>query len=190
MPFSSLENFANPYEKEELLQKELEKIEVVSMKLKERYKGYKDLVEFVDYLRSSEEIFLMSKAKRWNAEQLKEELIKNELHLTSVNTGVDESVFQDIHNDFKSVALNVGKLYQVADELLKKYSDDQYREFILYLRDISLIFVKFQEEKIDIDNARDRLFRVRMKVLSADGNPELGALEKIYEEFRQGLGIK
>lgn len=185
---SSFENFSEVYNKEKTLQLELEKIEITSIKLKEEYKDYEELVGFIDFLRASESIFMMSKAQRWNGEKLREELIKNELHVASMNAGVNEEVFRSIHDDFKTLSGNIGKIYDTAEELLKKYADNQAcKEFILYLRDISIVFIEAKKEAIGIDEAKDRLFMMHMKSLSSEGKTEIRVFEKIYAEFKKGL---
>ncbi len=185
---SSLEIFSSVYNKEKTLQLELEKIEITSIKLKEKYKDYEELVDFIDFLRASESIFMMSKAQSWNGEKLKEELIKNELHVASMNAGVNEEVFNSIYNDFKTLSGNIGKIYDTVEELLKKYADNQAcREFILYLRDISVVFIEAEKEVMGIDEAKDRLFMMRMKSLSSEGKTEIKVFENIYVEFKKRL---
>ncbi len=186
-----IENFPDRYDKAISLQRELEKIEIVSTKLKEKYKNFSELVVFIDYLRAAEEVFLEAKLKNWNDEQIKSELIKNEIYLMSLDTGVDEKVFRELHDDFQSLYVGVGQVYAVAEKLLEKYKDcSECQNFIHYLCDISLIFAEFRKEGLGLDETKDRLFKARMKVLSVDGQPELSLLEKIYKEFREELGIK
>ncbi len=110
------ENFPDIYEKK-TLSKEIEKVEIVSMKLKKEYKNYQELMDFVDYLRASEELFITSKSEKWTGEKLKEELIKNELHIASFHTGIDEKVFDAIYGDFKSLSAGIGKIYAVTHKL-------------------------------------------------------------------------
>jgi hypothetical protein len=185
---SSFEKIKITSDKEKMLQLDLEKVEITSIKLKEKYKDYQELVGFVDYIRASESIFLLSKAQNWNAEKLKEGLMKNELHIASMNAGVNEGVFTEIYNDFKTLSGNIGKIYDSAESLLKKYAKDEVcREFILYIRDISIVFVEVRNKEIDFDEAKDRLFNIKMKSLSIDGKHNLGMLEKIYDEFKKGL---
>lgn len=185
---SPFENFSSVCSKEKTLQFEMEKIEITSIKLKEEYKDYEELVGFIDYLRASESIFVISKAQNWNGEKLKEELIKNELHVASMNAGVNEEVFNSIYSDFKTLSGNIGKIYDIVEELLKKYADNQAcKEFILYLRDISIIFVETEKEGVGIDEAKDRLFMMRMKSLSSEVKMEIRVFENIYAEFKKRL---
>lgn len=185
---SSFENFTEAYTKEKILQLELEKVEIVSLKLHNEYKDYQELVAFIDYLRSSESIFLMSRAGSWTGEKLKEELIKNELHMASLNAGINEKVFNMIYNDYKVLTKNVGAVYHVAEELLEKFKDHpECKEFIHYLRDITIVFIEVEKEGISFDEAKDRLFKTRMRAISADGKQEIRVLENIYEEFKKGL---
>lgn len=188
---SPIENFPDHYNKTIRLQKELEKIEVVSVKLKEKYKNFGELATFVEYLRATEVVFMEAKSQNWNDDQIKSELIKNEIYMMSLDTGVDEKVFRDIHDDFQALYLGADQVYAVAEKLLEKNKDcRECQNFIYYLRDISLVFVEFRKEGMGIDEAKERLFKARMKVLSIDGQPELSLLEKIYEEFKTNLGIK
>jgi hypothetical protein len=184
----TVETFPNEIDKERKIHNEVEKIEIVSMKLKEEYKDYQDLVDFIDYLRASEELFITSRIEQWTGEKLRTELIKNELRLASFNTGINEKVFSMLCEDFKTLAVSVSKLYDATDELLKKYADHpECKEFILYLRDISIVFVEVEKEGISFDEAKDRLFNIRMKVISVGGNPEMGILENIYREFKKTI---
>jgi hypothetical protein len=185
---NSFENFAEDYNKEKMLQLELEKIEIVSLKMEKEYKDYQELVSFIDYLRSSEQIFVMSRAYRWTGEKLKEELIKKELHVSALNSGINEEVFHAIYGEFKNLSANVGKIYQAAEELLAKHKDClACCEFINYLRDITILFIEVEKEKVGFDEAKDRIFKIKMKALSATGTVELGKFEKIYEEFKNNL---
>lgn len=188
---SPIENFPDQYDKTIRLQRELEKVEVVSAKLKEKYKNFGELATFVEYLRATEVVFMEAKSQNWNDDQVKSELIKNEICMISLDTGVDEKVFRDIHDDFQALCLGADQIYAVAEKLLEKNKDCRgCQDFIYYLRDISLVFVEFRKEGMSIDEAKERLFKARMKVLSIDGQPELSLLEKIYEEFKTNLGIK
>jgi len=178
--FSSKEKPPSQYEKEVILQKEVEKIEIISTKLKEKYKNFQELVVFIE-----------AKVKNWNDEQIKEQLINKEIYIMSLDTGVDEKVFNDIYDNFQSLYTSIGEIYAVTEKLLEKHKEcGECQQFINYLRDVCLIFVEVQKEGLNIGQARDRLFKARMKVLSIDGNPELGVLEKIYDEFRKELGVK
>ena len=185
---SPFENFAAVYNKEKMLQMELEKVEIVSIKLRNEYKDYQELVAFIDYLRSSESIFIMSRAGNWTGEKLKEELIKNELHVASLNAGVNEKVFNMIYNDFRVLSKNVNAVYEVAARLMEKYKDSpECVHFINYLRDITVVFIEVEKEGISFDEAKDRLFGIRMRAISADGHPQLSKLEEIYVEFKAGI---
>src|SRR4030042_5737014 len=144
---SPIEKFPDHYDKTILLQKELEKVEVVSAKLKEKYKSFGELAIFVEYLRATEVVFMEAKSQSWNDDQIKRELIKNEIHLMSLDTGVDEKVFQDIHDDFQALCLGADQVYAVAEKLLEKNKGcGECQNFIYYLRDISLVFVEFRKE--------------------------------------------
>ncbi len=188
---SPVENFPDYYDKTIRLQKELEKFEVVSAKLKEKYKSFGELVTFVEYLRATEVVFTEAESQRWNDDQIKSELIKNEIYMMSLDTGVDEKVFRDIHDDFQTLCSGADQVYAVAEKLLEKYKNcPECQNFIYYLRDISLVFIEFRKEGMKLDEAKERLFKARMKVLSIDGQPELSLLEKIYGEFKADLGIK
>ncbi|MCX6765651.1 MAG: hypothetical protein NT136_01675 [Candidatus Moranbacteria bacterium] len=188
MSIESPENLSSQYEKEVRMQKEIEKIELISTKLKEKYSPYQELVEFVDYLRSAEEVFIEARVKSWSDDQTKEDLIKKEIYLMSLETGVDDKVFRAIYDDFHSLYASIGQVYSVTEKLLEKYKDcKECQEFIHYLGDISLIFLEAEKEGLALNEAKERLFKARMKVLSVDGQPELGVLEKIYEEFKKEL---
>lgn len=188
---SPIENFPDHYDKAIRLQRELEKVEVVSAKLKEKYKSFTELATFVEYLRATEVVFMEAKSQNWNDDQIKSELIKNEIYMMSLDTGVDEKVFRDIHDDFQALCLGADQVYAVAEKLLEKNKDcRKCQNFIYYLRDIFLVFAEFRKEGMGLDEAKERLFKARMKVLSIDGQPELSFLEKIYEEFKTNLGIE
>ncbi len=187
---SPIENFPDHYDKTIRLQRELEKVEIVSAKLEEKYKDFSELATFVEYLRATEVVFMEAKSQSWNDDQIKSELIKNEIYMMSLDTGVDEKVFRDIHDDFQALCSGADQIYAVAEKLLEKNKDcRKCRDFICYLRDISLVFAEFRKEGMSIDEAKERLFKARMKVLSVDGQPELGLLEKIYDEFKKELGV-
>lgn len=183
-----MKNFDAQYEKEASLAREMEKIDNVAAKLKEKYNSYKELVDFINYLQSTESVFMEAKIRNWSDDQTKDALIRSEIYLMSVNLGVDQSVFNSIYDDFKSLCVEIGAVYEIAEKLKEEYADCvECVSFIEYLRDVTVIFHKAREEKEDASRTKEEIFGTRMNALSADGQPELNVLEKIYTEFKAAL---
>ncbi len=187
---NSIERFDAGYEKELELQRELEKVEVTAVKLKEKYKEYQELSSFIDYLKGTEQVFVTARMKRWSGEQLKKELVGIEMNLMSLNSGLDEDVFGAIRDDFQLTYTNISQIHSVSQKLLDNYKDCAgCKDFIIYLRDLSIIFYDSKRKKESPDEIKEKVFKARMKVLSTDSDTDLKTLEKIYNEFEDGLKL-
>lgn len=185
---ASIERFDAQYEKETNLAREIEKIDNVAAKLKEKYNNYKELIDFISYLQSAESVFMEAKIRHLSDDQAKDALIRSEIYLMSINLGVDQSVFNSIYDDFESLCGEISAVYEIAEKLKEKNADCvECGSFIEYLRDVTVIFHKAREDKKDASQTKEEIFGTRMKALSADGRPELNTLEKIYAEFKEAL---
>lgn len=181
-----MENFEEIYQKELQIQREIESIEATAAKLKEKYKDYEDLSSFVDYLKATEEIFLRAKVFQWGKAQVEDELLKSEIYLMSLGSKLDRGIFDSIRSDFKATHYDIDKVYAAANALLAKYGDnDECKLFISYIRDIMVLFS--QGRTMETEVIKEGLIKVKIKFLSADGDPEESVLERIYQEFKESL---
>lgn len=161
-------------------------VELVASRLREKYK-YEDLASFVGYLESMEKFFIDAERKHENGKQLKEDMIQTEMYLMASSLGIDKQVLQDIYGKFQSLTTTVADVHTIIEQLLKEYPDRDCQAFIRYLRDITVIFLGYQEERV-LTSAEIRAIireatKAKMKMLSADGTPDMSMLAQIQAEF-------
>lgn len=186
-PFEQMEKMHFEHEIE--AQRELEKIDIVALKMAEKYGEYESLKSFVIYLASMEKVFARSRIYDSSPTTIKDELIKTEIRLFSVGTVLDEEMLKSIRDDFSFVYLTVSQVYAIAEKLLQKFSNKEgCGDFIASLRDISIAFIEAHEKHFTIGEVQERIYRSRMNILSADGEPDMALLEKVYAEFKNELG--
>ncbi|HAV11585.1 MAG TPA: hypothetical protein DCX32_03515 [Candidatus Moranbacteria bacterium] len=184
----SPENMELHFENQLRIEKEFEKIELVADKLTEKYKEYKELQGFVAYLKGMEKLFAQARIESWTNTQAKEELVKNEIHFFSLDSGIDEDVFKTIRDDFGMVYITVKQVHEAADKLMEKYAAcADCLEFIGYMKKISLLFLEAQKEHWDMKIIKENMCKSRIAKLSADGHPELQILEQIRMEFDDAI---
>jgi len=187
-PNNPLENFDMAYSRERKLQEEFEKIEIAYSKTAEKYKDYAECLEFAHYLKTIEKVFAEAKTRNWDADKVKDSLIEVRIKILSEETSINESVLQSIHDDFKKMGTDIGKINEAAQRLLDKYKEEkECSEFILYIQYILINFSSFKEGELNMTDMKDRLVSARMQVLSSDGKPDLKTLETIYKEFKDLL---
>ena len=176
------------FEHEVQAERELEKIDIAALKMAEKYGEYESLKSFVTYLASMEKVFARSRIYNSSPMTTKDEIIKTEIHLFSDDTGLDEDMLKSIRDDFSLVYMTVSQVYAIAEKLIQKFSDKKgCIEFISSLRDISIAFVEAHEKHFSINEIQERIYRSRMLILSADGDPDIALLEKVYDEFKNEL---
>jgi hypothetical protein len=161
-------------------------VELVASRLREKYK-YEDLASFVGYLESMEKFFIDAERKHENGKQLKEDMIQTEMYLMASSLGIDKQVLQNIYGKFQSLTTTVADVHTIIEQLLKEYPDRDCQAFIRYLRDITVIFLGYQEERV-LTSAEIRAIireatKAKMKMLSADGTPDMSMLAQIQAEF-------
>lgn len=161
-------------------------VELVASRLREKYK-YEDLSSFVGYLESMETFFLEVEKRHENGKQLKEDMIQTEMYLMSSSLHIDKQVLQDIYGKFQSLTTTVHDVHTIIEQLLSEYADTECQIFIRYLRDITVIFLGYQEERVftsqEIRAIIQQATEAKMKVLSADGAPDPAMLAQIKAEF-------
>jgi hypothetical protein len=185
-PFEQMEKMHFEHEIE--AERELEKIDIVASKITERYGEYESLKSFVSYLASMEKVFARSRIYDSSPTTIKDEIIKTEMHLFSANTALDEDILRSIRDDFSLVYMTVSQVYAIAEKLLAKFADKEgCDDFIASLRDVSLAFIEAHEKHFTISEIQDKIYRSRMKILSANGDPDIDLLEKVYAEFKAEL---
>ena len=191
------ESFDEHYKKLISSQDRLERVTIVTDMLKKRYEDYEETKEFVDFLRSIEEVFAHAEKEVWSVERTQEELIKSEIYLLSQQTGVEEDVFEGIYAEFKDASQNVQKVQDIASSLIDKYSEEEQahqkecRDFIVYVRDSLLVFARaLSGDKAfdEISEAKEQIIKLRMETMALDNKPPLNILQKIYKEFLEELG--
>ncbi|NTW27225.1 MAG: hypothetical protein HGA36_02805 [Candidatus Moranbacteria bacterium] len=177
------------FEHEVEAQRELEKIDIAAAKMAEKYGEYESLKDFVIYLASMEKVFARSRIYDSSPTTTKDEIIKAEIYLFSRDAALDEEMLKSIRDDFGLVYLTISQVYEIAEKLLKKFVDKAgCDDFIASLRDISIAFIEAHEKHFSIGEIQDRIYRSRMKILSADGDPDIVLLEQVYAEFKAELG--
>ena len=165
-------------------------VELVASRLREKYK-YEDLSSFVTYLESMEKFFIEAEKRHENGRELKEDMIQTEMYLMASSLGIDQQVLQDIYGKFQSLTATVHDVHTIVEKLLAEYPEKECQVFIKYLRDITVIFLGYQEERV-LTSAETRAIIhqaivAKMKVLSADGAPDIAMLERIRSEFFAAL---
>lgn len=188
-------SFDEYYKKIISTQEHLERISIVMEKLKKRYEDYEETLVFVEFLGSVEEVFANAEKEKWSVEKTQDEMIKSEIYLLSKMSGVDEDVFVKIYSEFQSASNNVEKIQEIANMLMKKYTEDvsyakECRDFIMYVRDSLLVFsqaLSGNEAFDEIGEVKAQIIRLRMEAMAADNKPPLNVLQKIYKEFVEEL---
>jgi len=169
---------------------ELKKIDIVAAKLTEKFGEYEALRSFVVYLASMEKVFARSRIYDSSPTTIKDEIIKTEMKLFSAGTALDEDILKSIRDDFGIVYATVTQIYAIAEKLLQKFADKkECEDFIESLRDISIAFIEAHEKHFTINEIQDRIYRSKMKVLSANGEPDMSVLEEVYAEFKKELVV-
>lgn len=161
-------------------------VELVASRLREKYK-YEDLASFVGYLESMETFFLEVESRHENGKQLKEDMIQTEMYLMASSLNIDKQILQDIYGKFQSLTTTVADVHVIIEQLLSEYPDPECQSFIRYLRDITVIFLGYQEERVftseEIRTIIQQATEAKMRVLSADGAPDPAMLAQIKAEF-------
>ena len=161
-------------------------VELIASRLREKYK-YEDLSSFVGYLESMETFFLEVEKRHENGKQLKEDMIQTEMYLMASSLHIDRQVLQDIYGKFQSLTATVHDVHTIIEQLLSEYPDAECQSFIRYLRDITVIFLGYQAERVLTSTEIRAIIRestkAKMKMLSADGTPDLSMLTQIQSEF-------
>jgi hypothetical protein len=169
---------------------ELKKIDIVAAKLTEKFGEYEALRSFVTYLASMEKVFARSRIYDSSPTTIKDEIIKTEMQLFSAGTALDEDILKSIRDDFNIVYATVTQIYAIAEKLFQKFSEkEECEDFIASLRDIAVVFIQAHEKHFSIGEIQDQVYRSQMRILSADGEPNIILLEKIYAEFKKELEV-
>jgi hypothetical protein len=134
-----------------------------------------------------EKFFLDAGKRHENGKQLKEDMIQTEMYLMASSLGLDQQVLQSIYGKFQSLTTTANDVHTIIEKLLAEYPDQGCQRFIQYLRDITVIFLGYQEERVftseEIRAIIHQATEAKMKVLSADGAPDLAILTQIKGEF-------
>jgi hypothetical protein len=192
---NKVENFDAAYNKmmefgrEKQLNSQMEKIELAYVRVVEKYGEYGDCKSFVEYLRTIEKIFTEAKFRNWDADRSKDELIRSKIKIMASISPVGEDTLVSIYEDFKKAGTDIEKIYNVINDLLEKYQEDEEcKEFILYVQYLFINFQNAQRDVVGIEILKERLIKARMEVLASDGDPDLMTLESIYKEFNDLMG--
>lgn len=172
---------------EKIPEDELEKIDIITLKLKEKYGEYSDFDLFIDYLSSMERIFIMTKMGSWGADDVKKAFIDAESYLISLDSGIDEEIFESIKGDFESAYKTLDSIRSVANKLIEQYTDSESCvDFIKYMRDTLILLSDISN--INIDDDKDKVLRARMLLISNyDGKTDLVKLEEVYNDFKDKI---
>ncbi len=89
----------------------LERLHIVTDLLEKKYDRYHETKEFIAFLSSVEQVFVHAEKETWSVERTQDELIKSEIYMLSQSSGVDEQVFLQIYEEFKSASHGVKMRY-------------------------------------------------------------------------------
>lgn len=167
---------------------ELEKIDIATLKLKEKYKEYDGFDGFINYISSMERIFISAKMEKWGAGDVKRAFIDAESYLMSLDSGIDEEIFNKIKDDFQSAYKLLDSIKSIAAKLIEEHRDSPgCVDFIEYMRDALILLSDISS--VTIDETKDRILRSRMRLISNyDGKPDLSEMEEVYKEFKNMIG--
>jgi len=183
--------FENKFEKyyleNELIYRKEQEVDAAVRKLKEKYDNYHQFIEFIEYLGATEKLFARAQVKGWDNERIKEEFIRFDITLVSQHSNVDKGVFIAIFNDFKDFEDDAHTIYEVAKQLLEKYSDENIQNFIQYLRNVFLEYIESTSRQDTPEELRSRMIRVQMDMIASKSNVDVSQLQDIYEEFKSSL---
>ena len=178
------------YEHEKQAHREIEKIDIAASKVAEKYSQYEVLKSFVDYRASMERVFARARIYGSSTYFIKNELLKIEMQIYGQQSGIDENILQAIKDDFSDLYLTITQIYSIAERLLQKFADrGEYKKFIESIRDISLSFVEIHEKNFFVSEIEESIYRLKMESLSKEGNPSMGELEQVYQEFKKEIGL-
>jgi hypothetical protein len=187
--FEQMERLNFEHEKE--AHKEIERIEFAAKKIAERYCEYESLRSFVGYIASIEKVFARARIYGSSRISIKRDLIKIETRLYGLDSRVDEDVLKNIVDDFSAMYLTITQIYSITERLLQKFSEHpECKNFIESLRDISLAFIEIQEKHFTIDQIEESIYKLKIKTLSASGNPSSEQLEEVYREFKKEITMR
>ncbi|HFC76909.1 MAG TPA: hypothetical protein ENJ27_01630 [Candidatus Moranbacteria bacterium] len=168
---------------------EIETINLVATKLKEKYSDYEALTSFIDHLAGTERIFAIAKSED-NLDHAKQKFLDAETDLMATQLGVESVMFDNIIERFNQAHNNVIGIIRTSEELKGEYADD--KKIIGFIEYIKMALIEFLDlENIDnpaeIDNRKLVFIERRMKEISASGDPALEKLQNIYKEFKERL---
>ncbi len=168
----------------------MERIELVSARLSEKYGSYEAAKLFVDYLRATDEIFARAQDEDWTVELTEQKMIEGEILLMSRHSGIDEQVFYKIYDDFQALDDSARKVQIAAKLLIEKYEEKCFEEciqFINYIKDYLLIFSEAISNHLTLDETKEKIIKMRMRVLAENSDTPVHILESIYREFDELL---
>ncbi|HFC36258.1 MAG TPA: hypothetical protein ENJ49_01120 [Candidatus Moranbacteria bacterium] len=181
-------------QKQEEVIKQLEMVDTVAEKLKEKYSQYETLSLFVDHLASTEKIFIIARQTNAGFDKTKTKFLESQMELMAEESGIDKKIYEKILNDFANASDNVLAISVIAENLKRQYRNREGGEdclqFIDYIKEALLAFANITSNDLgwdEIEAEKLRIIEDKMKLLSADGNPEIETLRSIYEEFKKEL---
>lgn len=163
-------------------------VDLVAEKLKEKYAGYRETVEFIEYLRATEILFARSASAGSPFEETKKETIRFDIQNLAEQTKLDPGLFESIYTDFQAAHSTTSAVYSIADSLKEKYADSpDCVALVVYLREVFALFAQSTQDHWELDKVHEHLVRVKMQFLCSNGYPEMSTLEAVYNEFRSML---
>jgi hypothetical protein len=187
MPFEKMKSmiWMNKKSVEKKPEDELEKIDVVALKLKKKYGEYEDFILFIDYLASMERILVLAKLEKWKPDAIKKAFIEAEAYSMSSNSGIDEDIFITIKNDFQSAYKVLDGIKTIAAKLIRDHAGcSGCIDFIKYMRDTLVLLADISN--VNIDETKDKILKVRMLLISKnDKGSNLSDLEEVYGKFKR-----
>lgn len=184
-------DFEKMYRQESEIHRRWQCIEDVAVALKRKYEKNPDMIRYIDTLRSIEKVFSQGRVKGWSTEQMRKELVRNQIGNFSQFKGLDEVLAHRLYEEFQTTSATVVTIHAVARDLLARYADSpECCSFIGYVRDVLVAFVESGERKETGEGFKDRLILLHMETVAATTKMNIDTLREIYNAFQEALKEK
>lgn len=192
----SVPSVSNPFEaiapavkKEDAVEdQQAYRVRRASVRLKEKYVGYEETLEFIDYLAATEMLFSQAKKKDLTKRDIQDHMIRFDIKHFAEDSKIDEKLFISIYEEFQATQLSMRVIAQVALSLRQQYADlPDCLFFIDYLEEAYSFFGEADTKGFSLDTVQQHLVRVKMQLLCSDGYPSIHTLETVYQEFQDLL---
>lgn len=187
---NTMENdFEKVYQQESEIHRRWQCIEDVAVALKRKYQRDLEIVGYIDTIRSMEKVFVQGSVKGWSTEQMRRELVRNQIGNFTQFNKLDEVLAHRLYEEFQTTSATVATIHVTAKKLLSKYANSsECCSFIAYVRDVLIAFVESSEKKETGEAFKERLILLHMESVAETTQVRLDTLREIYEAFQEALG--